>query len=118
MRKKTLFKILDILLILLFLIPVLIPQKIDPYMSIWFAIIIFFALVAYYAIRSEIAKVPFWSVSWKRTIISLICFVVMLLIDVLLNRFGDYSSLMLFEGLTAIMAGEIYETYFKKKRGW
>ena len=118
MDKKKLFKILDVALILLLLIPVLIPQKIDPYMSIWSAIIIFFALVAYYAIRSEIAKVPFWSVSWKRTIISLICFVVMFLIDVLLNRFGDYSSLMLFEGLTAIMAGEIYETYFKKKRGW
>lgn len=118
MDKKKLFKILDVALILLFLIPVLIPQKIDPYMSIWTAIIIAFALLAYYAIRSEIAKVPFWSVSWKRTIISLICFVVMLLIDVLLNRFGDYSSLMLFEGLTAIMAGEIYETYFKKKRGW
>lgn len=117
MDKKKLFKLLDIVLMLIFFIPVLIPQKIDPYMSIWSAIIIFFALVAYYAIRSEIAKVPFWSVSWKRTIISLICFVVMLLIDVLLNRFGDYSSLMLFEGLTAIMAGEIYETYFKK-RGW
>lgn len=117
MDKKKLFKILDVALILLFLIPVLIPQKIDPYMSIWTAIIIAFALLAYYAIRTEIAKVPYWNTSWKRTIISLICFVVMLLIDVLLNRFGDYSSLMLFEGLTAIMAGEIYETYFKKTRG-
>lgn len=118
MRKKTLFKILDILLILLFLIPVLIPQKIDPYMGIWTAIIIAFALLAYYAIRSEIAKVPYWNTSWKRAMVSLICYLAMLLIDVLLNRFGDYSSLMLFEGLTAIMAGEIYETYFKKKRGW
>ena len=116
MDKKKLFKILDVVLILLFLIPVLIPQKIDPYMSIWTAIIIAFALLAYYAIRSEIAKVPYWNTSWKRTIVSLICFLVMFLIDVLLNRFGDYSSLLLFEGLTAIMAGEIYETYFTKKR--
>lgn len=118
MDKKKFFKILDVALILLFFIPVLIPQKIDPYMSIWTAIIIAFALLAYYAIRSEIAKVPYWNTSWKRAMVSLICYLAMLLIDVLLNRFGDYSSLMLFEGLTAIMAGEIYETYFKKKRGW
>ena len=116
MDKKKLFKILDVALILLLLIPVLIPKNIDPYMSSWSAIIIFFALVAYYAIRSEIAKVPFWSMSWKRVIVSSICFLAMFLIDILLNRFGDYSSLMLFEGLTAIMAGEIYETYFTKKR--
>lgn len=118
MDKKKLFKLLDIVLMLIFFIPVLIPQKIVPYMSIWTAIIIAFALLAYYAIRSEIAKVPYWNTSWKRAMVSLICYLAMLLIDVLLNRFGDYSSLMLFEGLTAIMAGEIYETYFKKKRGW
>lgn len=116
MDNKKLFKILDILLILIFLVPVIIPQKIDPYMSIWSAIIIAFALVAYYAIRTEIAKVPYWNASWKRVIVSLICLLVMFLIDVLLNRFGDYPSLMLFEGLTAISVGEIYETYFVKKR--
>lgn len=113
--KKKLFKILDVAVVLILLIPVLIPQKIDSYMSIWTAIIIAFALLAYYAIRSEIAKVPYWNTSWKRVIVSLICFLAMLLIDVLLNRFGDYPSLMLFEGLTAISVGEIYETYFVKK---
>lgn len=115
MDKKKLFKILDVAVVLILLIPVLIPQKIDSYMSIWTAIIIAFALLAYYAIRSEIAKVPYWNTSWKRVIVSLICFLAMLLIDVLLNRFGDYPSLMLFEGLTAISVGEIYETYFAKK---
>ena len=116
MDMRKLFKILDVAVVLLLLIPVLIPQKIDQYMGIWTAIIIAFALVAYYAIRTEIAKTPYWNTSWKRVIVSLICLLVMFLIDVLLNRFGDYPSLMLFEGLTAISVGEIYETYFVKKR--
>lgn len=116
MDKKKLFKILDILLILIFLVPVIIPQKIDPYISVWTAIIIGFALVAYYAIRSEIAKVPFWNTSWKRAIVSLICLLAMYLIDILIGRFGEFSSLMLFEFCVAITAGEIYETYFAKER--
>lgn len=116
MDKKKLFKILDILLILIFLVPVIIPQKIDPYISVWTAIIICFALVAYFAIRSEIVKVPFWGMSWKRSIVSLTCLIVMFLIDIVINRFGDYTSLMTFELLTAIMAGETYTTYFIKKR--
>ena len=116
MDKKKLFKILDVALMLLFFVPVLIPEKFDPYISIWTSIIICFVLVAYYAIRSEIAKVPFWDMSWKRSIVGLTCLIVMFLIDIVINRFGDYSSLMMFECLTAIMAGEIYETYFTKKR--
>lgn len=116
MEKKLLFKILDVVLMILFFIPVLIPQKIDPYISIWFAIIIFFALLGYFAVRSEITKLPFWSMSWKKSVVNLTCLIAMFLIDILVNRFGDYPSLMTFELLTVIMAGEIYDTYFTKKR--
>lgn len=116
MDKKKLFMVLDVVLMLLFFVPVLIPEKFDPYISMWTSIIICFVLVAYYAIRSEIAKVPFWDMSWKRSIVGLTCLIVMFLIDIVINRFGDYPSLMMFECLTAIMAGEIYETYFTKKR--
>lgn len=116
MDKKKLFKFLDVALLLIFLVPVIIPHITDPYLNIWTVIIIFFALVAYYAIRSEITKEPFWGISWKRSLVSLICLIALFLIDIAINRFWHYPSLVAFEYLTANMVGEIYVTYFAKTR--
>lgn len=116
MDKKKLFKVLDIVLMLVFLVPVLFPEKIDAYINIWVMIIILFAMLAYYAIKSKVTNEPVLEPSWRRTIVRLICLLAMFLIDILLHRFGAYSILLPFEALTAIMAGEIFCEVLPKKK--
>lgn len=117
MDKKKLFKILDILLILIFLVPVIIPQYIDTYINVWVLVVMGFVMIAYSEIRSKVIKRSFGELSsLKQLIVSFVCLLAMFLIDILSNRFVEFSYLMLFEFLIAMTAGEIYETYFAKTR--
>lgn len=117
MDKKKLFKFLDVALLLIFLVPVIIPQYIDTYINLWVLVVMTFVMIAYSEIRSKFTKRSFGELSsLKQLIVSFVCLLAMFLIDILIDRFGEFSYLRLFEFLVAITAGEICETYFAKTR--
>lgn len=113
--KKKMFMVLDILLLLLYSFPLIFPHILKVYVHDLIVFFAFLILLVYYGIRSKIAQEPFMNISRKNTLIRVVVYVCLVVIDLILSRFGDYPHLLTFEIMVSIIAGELYRTLFEKK---
>lgn len=113
--KKKMFMVLDILLLLLYSFPLIFPHILKTYVNDFIVFFAFLILLVYYGIRSKISQEPFMNISRKNALVRVVVYVCLVVIDLILSRFGDYPHLLTFEIMVSIIAGELYRTLFEKK---
>lgn len=114
MNKKKIFTALDILLLLIYSCPLIFPHILKTYVNDFIVFFAFLILLVYYGIRSKIAQEPFMNISRKNALIRVVVYICLVVIDLILSRFGDYPHLLTFEIMVSIIAGELYRTLFEK----
>lgn len=112
--KKKMFMVLDILLLLLYSFPLIFPHILKTYVNDFIVFFAFLILLVYYGIRSKISQEPFMNISRKNALVRVVVYVCLVVIDLILSRFGDYPHLLTFEIMVSIIAGELYRTLFEK----
>lgn len=72
-------------------------------------------ITLYFIVRSEVIKEPFMEPNAKKAMVIGGTFIFLLLMDVILNRFGAYNYLIPLEILTSAVDGEVFDNLILRR---